>query len=331
MCFNCIIVKPKTAKLPKTIVNKLKAEMRINPHGYGILKMNTTTGKTSTIRTLTRIKAVNFLETNNNYNVMHCHFRLASAGKISNDNIHMWEIDGWYFSHNGTVSAYTRSQRYYNYYYYYGYPLVRYVNPRHTEPNSNADNNNNNNTDNNNTNSNNNNSNNSNTINNNNNNNNNDNKDNKDKAENTVCTCDLEYSDSYQMFHAEQFQNAFKQLLHGKYAKMYEYLDNIGFYGVIMANNADKAVIISTKPFHIYNINKILIISNTDLQLKHNAFNINFRCPYTQYTGILIFSMHKMGVIHKYQKPKHKLAIDTYDMYYTYNKWYNNYMNRWLP
>jgi hypothetical protein len=217
---------------------------------------------------------------------------------------------------------------YYDYDYDYDYPLTKYV-----KPNSNIDSSNNNNNSNNV--NNNNNSDNGNTVNTNNNNNNNNsnndnnNKDTEDKeAESnpkTICTCDLDYSDSYQMFHAKEFQDTFKQLLHGKYAKIYEYLDSIGFHGVIMANDADKAVIISTKPFHIYNINKILIISNTDLQLKYNAFNIDFNCPYTQYTGILIFSMNKMTVIHKYRKTENKPALID-----AYNRWYKNYINRWL-
>jgi hypothetical protein len=35
------------------------------------------------------------------------HFRWASAGKVTNENVHGWEIGDWIFSHNGSIFDYT--------------------------------------------------------------------------------------------------------------------------------------------------------------------------------------------------------------------------------
>jgi hypothetical protein len=157
--------------------------------------------------------------------------------RISVDNIHLWKYGDYYFSHNGTVSKYSK-------YVYFNF-------------------------------------------------------------NDGIDTCDI--SDSRQMFSDKQFQKHFNKLIReittnsNKVIKtvkaVYNYLDSIGFYGIIMANNEEHAVIISNKKFYIYYHNGSIVYANMPLDLGDVIIsNIHFKYE-KEYCGIMMHNIKDNKVI----------------------------------
>lgn len=60
------------------------------------------------IRTLDKTEAQTHIE-NADLNNFFSHFRMASVGKVSAENVHGWDDSGWVFMHNGGVSTYVET------------------------------------------------------------------------------------------------------------------------------------------------------------------------------------------------------------------------------
>ena len=202
-----------------------------NKDGYGILKDD------KLLRTLDKDEALKFINEKEPCKIMHCHFRMATSGKISQENVHLWKFDNVYFSHNGYVREYSNYNypfRYYPFRYSYSYK--------------------------------------------------------------EISTCDINESDSHLMFKSKDFLKHFNKLvksvdkntLRGVKA-LYTHLDNIGFYGIIMANDYRYVYVISNKKFNIYYHKGSVIFSNMPLYIGLTVKNgIQFQY-HEEFCGVIIY------------------------------------------
>jgi len=112
MCFNMVIVNYSSKEIPSRIIDIVKNKMRLNPHGFSFHAV-INNDNDIVIRTLDGKKYISELKnvTKMPLLLLHVHLRLASAGSISEQNIHMWKVNDYHISHNGSVSQF--AGRYY--------------------------------------------------------------------------------------------------------------------------------------------------------------------------------------------------------------------------
>lgn len=78
----------------------LKQRMTHNSHGFFVKNHG------GELRTLNKNEAEDTIENMDMQSVM-THFRMASIGKISQSNVHGWNVNDWQLVHNGTISSYS--------------------------------------------------------------------------------------------------------------------------------------------------------------------------------------------------------------------------------
>jgi len=110
MCFNIVLINvykktPKDNVIDK-ILSVIDYEAQLNHHGYSIHYVSY--DREYVLRTLDYKKFRDELEKllNTPFRLIHIHLRLASAGSIDEQNVHMWKIGSYRVSHNGHVTAY---------------------------------------------------------------------------------------------------------------------------------------------------------------------------------------------------------------------------------
>jgi hypothetical protein len=97
MCFTGIIINPKHK--PIKLVDKLLKQVEYNPHGFYLYI------PTLYLQTMSEelykdcFKSV--MKRKPSY--VHFHFRLASSGALTLDNVHGWNVEGYYITHNGVI------------------------------------------------------------------------------------------------------------------------------------------------------------------------------------------------------------------------------------
>lgn len=132
MCFNIVIINPNADPLAFNILfSSFLEKKRMNDDGYSIWTSNGVY-----LRTLKEEEFKEFLMEKRgeikSAKVIHMHLRAASAGSVSQENIHMWKVGNYYVSHNGHFFGSYRVYSYYRYnrheegwYHYFGYNRVR--------------------------------------------------------------------------------------------------------------------------------------------------------------------------------------------------------------
>lgn len=107
MCYTALIYKTDKAAAQKAqrqaIINAILAQTYSNNNGFALLSE---TGQP--LRTMEKaIFNKKFIsEFNNPDQKWHLvHFRLATAGQKTLDNIHLWERNGHFFAHNGVINS----------------------------------------------------------------------------------------------------------------------------------------------------------------------------------------------------------------------------------
>src|SRR5258708_1964040 len=102
MCFILTAIKlQENEEAKNAIINILKQEQSGNPHGTGSLcfsknkKPDIWRGE---FKDWEKIK-----KNLNNYEVINYHFRQATVGKKTVDNVHFWKMGNWAFCHNGMI------------------------------------------------------------------------------------------------------------------------------------------------------------------------------------------------------------------------------------
>ncbi len=104
MCFILTGIKLKDDESSKNaILGVLKSEQRDNPHGTGSLcysldkKPEIWRGE---------FKDWNLMKADlDNFDIFNFHFRLATIGKKTKENVHFWQIGNWAFCHNGIIGG----------------------------------------------------------------------------------------------------------------------------------------------------------------------------------------------------------------------------------
>ena len=107
MCFNMVVLNYSPGRrLPEVLVDIVKDEMRINRHGFSF---HAVMGEDDVVlRTLDPKKYLGELENlmKKSPRLLHIHLRLASAGAVNEENIHMWKVANYHVSHNGSVAGF---------------------------------------------------------------------------------------------------------------------------------------------------------------------------------------------------------------------------------
>jgi hypothetical protein len=101
-----VVFNPSGVRLPEVLVEVVKDQMRVNRHGFSF---HAVIGDDDVVlRTLDRGTYLNELKniTEKSPRLLHTHLRLASAGVINGENIHMWRVANRYISHNGSVALF---------------------------------------------------------------------------------------------------------------------------------------------------------------------------------------------------------------------------------
>jgi len=108
MCFNMVVFNPSGRKLPEVLVEVVKDQMRVNRHGFSFHAV--IGGDDLVLRTLNQGKFLNELKnvTEKSPRLLHTHLRLASAGAVNDENIHMWRVGRYHISHNGSVALFAQ-------------------------------------------------------------------------------------------------------------------------------------------------------------------------------------------------------------------------------
>jgi hypothetical protein len=106
-------------RFPEVLVDIVKDEMRINKHGFSF---HAVVGEDDVV--LRSLDAKKYLSELKNImekspRLLHVHLRLASAGAVNEENIHMWKIGRYYISHNGSVLQFACDTEPYPYQYLY--------------------------------------------------------------------------------------------------------------------------------------------------------------------------------------------------------------------
>ena len=110
MCYTAIIIslKDQLGALGWGVLMNTIRFTSTNPHGFGIRVDDIV------LRTLDVDEFKNFVLNNRskieNSKLIHLHYRFATSGKINTDNVHLWEIGGYYVSHNGSINGYGNTE-----------------------------------------------------------------------------------------------------------------------------------------------------------------------------------------------------------------------------
>ena len=106
MCYTAFIVKKQENKdFDKILKRELEKKQWENSDGFASLKLSKNFEVKEYIRSVDYLPASKMLESFNYYNLFH--FRLATAGKKDNQNVHLWKARNWIFSHNGSVMQFS--------------------------------------------------------------------------------------------------------------------------------------------------------------------------------------------------------------------------------
>jgi hypothetical protein len=110
-----VIVNYSSSKeIPSRITNVVKNQMRLNSHGFSFHAV--INNNDIVLRTLDGKKYISELKNVTKMSLLlHIHLRLASAGAVSEQNIHMWKLGNYHISHNGSVSQFASRYSYSNY------------------------------------------------------------------------------------------------------------------------------------------------------------------------------------------------------------------------
>jgi len=113
-----VVFNPSGKRLPEVLVEVVRSEMRVNRHGFSF---HAVIGDDVVLRTLDRGTYLNELKsiTGKAPRLLHIHLRLASAGVINGENIHMWKVGRYHISHNGSVASFACADEHYLYQYPY--------------------------------------------------------------------------------------------------------------------------------------------------------------------------------------------------------------------
>jgi hypothetical protein len=104
LCFTGVILNPRRQQIPELVVKRLHREIIENPHGFYIYAVNPEVY----VRTLDidEFKSLFSRVLSQRPLAVHFHFRYASVGVISVENVHGWRIGDYHVTHNGSVLAY---------------------------------------------------------------------------------------------------------------------------------------------------------------------------------------------------------------------------------
>jgi len=104
MCFTGVIFNPYRKQIPELVVKRLHRELIENPHGFYVCAVNPEVY----VRTLDidEFRALFSKLLSQRPLAVHFHFRYASVGVISVENVHGWRIGDYHVTHNGSVWAY---------------------------------------------------------------------------------------------------------------------------------------------------------------------------------------------------------------------------------
>ena len=116
MCFNMIYIsKNLVRETPEAILAAVFEQYKKNNDGYSmhaiVYDENIGRFKSVVVRTLKIHKFITVLANLRNIKIIHVHMRDASAGSVSIDNVHMWRVGDFYFSHNGSVYKFVSKNR----------------------------------------------------------------------------------------------------------------------------------------------------------------------------------------------------------------------------
>jgi len=112
MCFNIVIYNPYRKNLSK-VFNVINKNTVWNSDGFSIWAPEIY------LRTLNLKEFLEIQSKAEKSEIVHIHFRKASAGAINHDNVHMWKIGDYYVSHNGFVGKYSQYPNLYKYFHWY--------------------------------------------------------------------------------------------------------------------------------------------------------------------------------------------------------------------
>ena len=109
MCFNVVVINKRRRNIRTQVLNLL-TYAQFNPHGFSIYTVRD--GEEMVLRTLSFKELHSFVkESVSDNELVHMHFRFATSGSVSVENVHMWRVEhpsGYYYaSHNGVVHKYT--------------------------------------------------------------------------------------------------------------------------------------------------------------------------------------------------------------------------------
>jgi len=105
MCFNMVIYCKSLCELTDGAIEIVVRKLVYNNDGFLVYA---TRGKRviKYERTLSIKQVLATLTTLPPFTLLHVHFRMASSGTISHENVHGWKVGGLVVSHNGSVLEY---------------------------------------------------------------------------------------------------------------------------------------------------------------------------------------------------------------------------------
>jgi len=110
MCYTGVIINPLKRDIHEPVVKKMMEEMRANSDGFYLFSMDPDVF----VRTVEYDEFVRVLENviRGRPKFVHFHFRLASSGSVSEENVHGWSLGKYYVTHNGYVGEYATDPYY---------------------------------------------------------------------------------------------------------------------------------------------------------------------------------------------------------------------------
>jgi len=110
MCFNMVSypINRQYVEMPDWLLEAIVRESFSNDDGYAVYAI-TPEGEVyvRTVKFREFLKALAGIE---HYSFLHIHLRAATSGHIDKENVHLWEVSGYLFSHNGLVTRYAGGQ-----------------------------------------------------------------------------------------------------------------------------------------------------------------------------------------------------------------------------
>ena len=109
MCFNMAILlsdEELFSEVKDDIIDVIADMSQFNSDGFSIHYVGS---KSRVVRTLDLYSFIEEIEKIDKAKMIHVHLRARTSGDISIDNVHMWRVGDFYFSHNGFVLSYVYS------------------------------------------------------------------------------------------------------------------------------------------------------------------------------------------------------------------------------